>query len=562
MARQATLKEQFERVEFLVRAVAEDKLPGMILCGPPGWAKTFTVRRALRTAGIEPVITTVNNEHAFVHTLMMNSRAPVIVADDTDQLASRPTCLNIAKGAFGPDHTVVWESRMAQKLGLQRFKISSRLIWISNRDYTNAASCREDLQAHWGALASRGIRPVWLDTTDQEDAFRYVVRLACTSSAMWHLKQPLGKAKSEAAMRWFCESRNHFLEMSPRCMMHVISAFHVARDDIKQRDSLLAELVGLEPPRKLAEIVVPTLDGHRWINVPGGAPDDDDEPPPTNKKATTRADKNSAEIPAQEKRRENHESHGGKPSAKGRKRNPDFYDEDGRYLNPADRASRDLWTAMQQASRDDWLAEHPGQDFPGHLSSEVKQWKGAKAKIADQKMRQAWLDEHPGQDPLPEHLCALDHPFRGHEEWCAEACRWLDAYDSRTAEPEPPLQPDAVDDGEQAPDAKAVKESKSWDHTYSVGEQVFDLPSQQMATILKIERLNGTTGRTFKKKYQQINLAVCQNAPLQENGDADMFIIIVDVKAPPESEARGYTRLFGDFCLPEEAKFWRGHDCM
>jgi hypothetical protein len=279
-----SLKDQFDHIEFIVKAIAEGKRPGMIICGPPGWGKTFTVRNVLKQIDIDPPFVTINNEHAFVQTLYTYRHAPVIVADDTDQLALRPTCLNIAKGAFGPDHTVIWESRAAQKLGLERFKIKGGLIWISNRDYTDSKSRREDLQAHWGALESRGILPIWLDTTDQEDAFRYVVRLACTSPEMWHLKQPLNKAESEEVMRWFCAYRNRLLEISPRAIKHVIDAFHLARNDIKQREHILAELVtpntdaaydfdsGKWSPmnmRNLAKIVPPTIVRKDiWRDVP------------------------------------------------------------------------------------------------------------------------------------------------------------------------------------------------------------------------------------------------------------------------------------------------------
>jgi hypothetical protein len=264
------LKDQFANIEFLVKALAEDTLPGMILCGSPGWAKTFTVRNVLRQMGIEPVLISINNEHALVETLYMHRHAPVIVVDDSDQLATRPTCLNIIKGAFGPDHEVIWNSREAQKLGLERFKIRSRLIWISNRDYTDSESRREDLQVHWGALASRGIRVVWIDTKDKEDAFKYVVNLACTSPAMWHLKRPLNKADSEEVIRFFCDYRDRLLEISPRVMTHIIAAFHVARDDVKQRNSLLAELVSPTSMRRyIPEITVPTIVGRgKWRDVP------------------------------------------------------------------------------------------------------------------------------------------------------------------------------------------------------------------------------------------------------------------------------------------------------
>ena len=424
------LKDQFARIEFLVRAVGEDKLPGLILCGPPGWAKTFTVRNVVQKMGIAPVVVTVNNEHAFVHTLRQNAHAPVIVADDTDQLASRPSCLNIAKGAFGPDHEVVWESRLAQKLGLQRFKIKSRLIWISNRDYANPESRREDLEAHWGALASRGIRPIWLDTTNQEDAFRYVVRLACTSPAMWHLKQPLNKSNSEKVIRWFCDKRDHLLEISPRTMTHIISAFHVARDDIKQRDALLNELLALEPQRELQEIVVPTIVGHTWKDVPEVRGTEQEEGrEPTIKKKAKRA----------------------------------------RAAEPLNRTQK----LLERKS-------HLVTDFRSSL-----------------------------------------------------------------------LKSDAViDEPVEAP-------CKSWDHIFSIGDRVFNLRSQRMATIRQIMRQKfDEYGDADGEEYFQSIKPGDAHDRLMEEDSEDFYIVIMS------GRGENTNCLLTEFCLPEEAERWRGHECM
>jgi hypothetical protein len=86
-----------------------------------------------------------------------------------------------------------------------------------------------------------------------------------------------------------------------------------------------------------------------------------------------------------------------------------------------------------------WLAEHPGRkpadyraglkDFP---DGEVFVWRRAKAKAADKAMRRAWRREHPGEEPLPEHLCALDHPLPGFKRWAAKASRWIDRYYARS----------------------------------------------------------------------------------------------------------------------------------
>ena len=269
------LKDQFKRIERRIRAIAKGTTSagGTIICGPPGWGKTYTVRRILQQEGSGWVPLSINNEHALVMRLWANRDKSVFVADDTDQLATRLTCLNIIKGAFGPDREVIWDSRKAQDTGRppSQFKLTGqgRLIWISNENYADLKNRRKDLEAHWRALASRGIRPIWLGTTDQEDAFRYIVRLACTTPSMWHLQQPLGKVKAEAVIRFFCDNRDHLLELSPRTLTDfIIDAFHTYRDDIEARESELKELLSDEPQRKIPPITVPTIVGHTWQDVP------------------------------------------------------------------------------------------------------------------------------------------------------------------------------------------------------------------------------------------------------------------------------------------------------
>jgi hypothetical protein len=41
-------------------------------------------------------------------------------------------------------------------------------------------------------------------------------------------------------------------------------------------------------------------------------------------------------------------------------------------------------------------------------------------------MRRAWLRDHPGEEPLPEHLCELDHPFPGFMPGIATRLRHVD----------------------------------------------------------------------------------------------------------------------------------------
>jgi hypothetical protein len=94
---------------------------------------------------------------------------------------------------------------------------------------------------------------------------------------------------------------------------------------------------------------------------------------------------------------------------------------------------------MARRWRQSWLAEHPGRTSAEYtallrdVDSEVWQWRRAEGEAADKAMRAAWLREHPGERPLPEHLCALDHPFPGFKRWAAKARRWIDKYERRSS---------------------------------------------------------------------------------------------------------------------------------
>jgi hypothetical protein len=86
-----------------------------------------------------------------------------------------------------------------------------------------------------------------------------------------------------------------------------------------------------------------------------------------------------------------------------------------------------------------------------------------------------------------------------------------------------------------------LKECKSWQHTYSVGDQVFDLLSKQMVTIQKIVLV--------KDKYEEDLQSVKPSDDSDIVGD-DYFVVTVDAG----------NRTIHEFCLLEEAERFRGFD--
>jgi hypothetical protein len=90
---------------------------------------------------------------------------------------------------------------------------------------------------------------------------------------------------------------------------------------------------------------------------------------------------------------------------------------------------------------------------------------------------------------------------------------------------------------------------KSLEHVYAVGEQVFDLPSGQVATIVRIWLVKGRDGEWSEcQSAECISIAdVCDGLYTPD----DFFAIEVD--APPTEDFPRGVRVFGEFCLPEEA---------
>jgi hypothetical protein len=108
---------------------------------------------------------------------------------------------------------------------------------------------------------------------------------------------------------------------------------------------------------------------------------------------------------------------------------------------------------------------------------------------------------------------------------------------------------------------------KSSGHTYSVGDQVFDLPSEQMVTILKITLIRYPLvegAECIEIEYQSAKDITPDDIDAGLYGEDDHFVVIVD--APPVGDWNdNYPdggRVFGEFCLPEEAAEHYGSDFM
>jgi hypothetical protein len=104
---------------------------------------------------------------------------------------------------------------------------------------------------HFRALLSRGLDPIWIDTSDSVELFEYVVWLA-TEGGMLN-KEGFSRAASEEAVNWFIRNRNRVKELSPRQIVRAAGIIKYFGNDEKTKQALLGLMIGRDRKQTISE---------------------------------------------------------------------------------------------------------------------------------------------------------------------------------------------------------------------------------------------------------------------------------------------------------------------
>jgi hypothetical protein len=261
------VREQIEAVRHLIRAVGRGDKLMQLICSEPGMGKSYIVKQELRRLGHKVENVAPANESAFVKALYDHKDDPVLVLDDCDALARSERVAWIFKMAFGPDRVVVHHTVEARKneqadddrynpnIPPQRFPITCRLIWLSNINFTDSTNVKNHMAPHFRAMCSRGLDPFWIDTSDEDDLFRYCIWLGTSGNMFSRMRKPI----AEAAVEWFIVNRNRLIEVSPRTLMRAAEYFQQRLGDAEPY--MLGRLLSVKQERNLPGMPIPKIIG-------------------------------------------------------------------------------------------------------------------------------------------------------------------------------------------------------------------------------------------------------------------------------------------------------------
>ena len=163
------LRERFEILTEMTKAVKSGDVRAMIVSGPPGVGKSFGVEQVLEKDGLFDKLGERKPRYEIVKGAMSaiglyaklyeySDAKNVLVFDDCDSILMEDLSLNILKGALdsGKKRYISWntDSRILRSEGIpDRFEFKGAAIFITNIKFAHVRS--KKLKDHLDALESR-----------------------------------------------------------------------------------------------------------------------------------------------------------------------------------------------------------------------------------------------------------------------------------------------------------------------------------------------------------------------------------------------------------------------
>jgi len=163
------LRERFQILDDMTKAVKDGNVRAMIVSGPPGVGKSYGVENVLQKADLfntlaekKPKFEVVKGAMSAIglYAKLFEFSAPgnVVVFDDCDSILMEDLSLNILKGALDSSSRrfISWntDSRILRSEGIpDRFEFKGAAIFITNIKFEHVRS--KKLRDHLDALESR-----------------------------------------------------------------------------------------------------------------------------------------------------------------------------------------------------------------------------------------------------------------------------------------------------------------------------------------------------------------------------------------------------------------------
>jgi len=225
------LNDRFEALEVMAEATGKGINRSLIVSGPAGLGKSFTVEEKL--AELEKKGTHVTYIKGYVrplslYSLLYNSRHEnsVLVFDDSDSVFYDDVSMNLLKGACdSTDRRVLhWLSKSIESLSdeegdsvPEKFEFNGSVIFITNYDFDAMIATGNKLAPHFEALVSRSH---YLDLA-MKTKLDYMVRIKQVVRRGMLAKRGFNSAETTMMLEFIENNMERLRELSLRMVVKI-----------------------------------------------------------------------------------------------------------------------------------------------------------------------------------------------------------------------------------------------------------------------------------------------------------------------------------------------------
>lgn len=245
---------RYDAMERMTRRLVAGKVPSLIISGPPGLGKSYTVREALaerfpdgpeKTPDLsedeldvvdDETLSTEGQLHydtvsgsisavGLYQALWYTRNGGILVLDDVDDVFRDETALNLLKGALdsSPVRTISWrkEARWLEENGIpDRFQFNGHVVFLTNIDFEQVIMSGKRDAEHFKALIDRSMY-LCLTLRTRRDFMIRIRQVAGGEEGMLVKNFGLTLEQSEEVLDFVTEHQTRFYNLSLRLVGQV-----------------------------------------------------------------------------------------------------------------------------------------------------------------------------------------------------------------------------------------------------------------------------------------------------------------------------------------------------
>lgn len=243
--RSERIRRRFSTLERMAHKVADGDLPALIVSGPPGLGKSYTVEKVLEDMYGDPVsplddefdaeeptydmICGTITAPGLILALWNMRNGGVVVLDDCDDVFRDETCLNILKAVLdsGARRIVSYrkQAHWMDEYGIpQSFAFEGSVVFCTNLDFEAAIRKNSPMAPHFSALIDRSL---YLSLTMRtEDDFITRIRQVALEDG-WLNSKGLDDEAAEEVFEYIVRNKNRFYGLSLRLVGQIAFCYSV-----------------------------------------------------------------------------------------------------------------------------------------------------------------------------------------------------------------------------------------------------------------------------------------------------------------------------------------------